>query len=147
MTKVLIGLIALLVAVVVVQEIQHRHALDEAQKREETTRTLIALMDQVHQYTEWFYKGNLDALSEKFSDSMKLLLPKDELKKFRDRILTQLGEETQVVDEGLTPLSDQFRYDRVALFSKYDGQVQVQITLDIKEQIVGFTIQPIQKSK
>jgi hypothetical protein len=147
MTKILIGLLALLVAVVVVQEALHRHAVEEAQKAETKTKALITLMDQAHQYTEWFYQENLDALSEKFSDSMKLLLPKDELEKFRNRILAQLGSETQVVDEGLTPLGDQYRYDRVAVFSKYDGQVQVQITLDVKEQIVGFTIQPIQKSK
>ena len=139
MTRILLGLLALALVLAVVYSIRP----SEPKVDPNDPNVLISILEQASQYTEWFYQGNLVALSEAFSAPMGQLLPADELRKIRDRTLNELGEELEVTKEGIAFVTDHYLYERVALFDKHDGQVQIQMTLNVNHELIGFTIQPI----
>ncbi len=135
------GLIALVLVIALIQtQLQRAPRVDP-----NDPVILMKLLEQAHEYVQWFYSGELDLLSESFSEPFKLLLPPAELKDFRERILAELGEETQIAGEEMLFAADHYRYNRIAAFSQYNGQVEIQIRLDLTGLVIGLTIQPIRQ--
>ncbi len=94
-------------------------------------------------YTDWLYSGELDRLWERFSGVMREAMQHvDTLAALRVGILEQLGAETELVEEQVTPLLGDHLYIRTAAFEAYDGNIVLQWTIDAAGDISGFFIRP-----
>ena len=98
------------------------------------------------QYTAWFYAGEAEKLWERFSPEMKKALTSaDNLKTFRGQVEAQIGTETEIVSEQITPSPPYQVYLRTVRMSKAPMPVIVQFALDASGTIVGFFIRPVQE--
>lgn len=99
-------------------------------------------LDLGRAYTAWFYGGELAKLRERFAPEMQAAMSADALQTFRKQVDEQLGPETGVVDEKVTPNGPYQVYVRTASFAKFPGKVVVQWTLDGEGKVGGFFVRP-----
>ncbi len=99
-------------------------------------------LDRGRAYTAWFYAGELARLRERFAPEMQAAMSADALQTFRTQVDEQLGGETGVVDEKVTPTGPYQVYTRTASFAKFPGKVVVQWTLDGEGKVGGFFVRP-----
>lgn len=95
-------------------------------------------------YTAWFYAGEVARLWERFAPEMQAAMSADALAAFRKQVDEQLGPETGVRDEKVTPVGAFQVYTRTASFTKFPGAVVVQWTLDGEGKVGGFFVRPAQ---
>ena len=81
-------------------------------------------------------------LRERFAPEMQAAMSADALQTFRKQVDEQLGGETGVVDEKVTPTGPYQVYTRTASFAKFPGKVVVQWTLDGEGKVGGFFVRP-----
>ena len=110
------------------------------EQRLEVEPTVDAGLEVVRRYTRMFYAGELDSLRQKFSSEMREEFPEGRLELMRDRVRTNLGEETEVVGEDFQLRDDYRGFVRWARFSKHDGLIEVQWILREDDTIAGFMI-------
>ena len=92
-------------------------------------------------YTQWFYSGRTAEMWAKMSPEMQHALGDEaKLKGFRDRVASQLGAETKVLEETLTASGALRIYRRLATFEKTPGNFELQFALDAKGTIDGFYV-------
>lgn len=105
-----------------------------------------AILEQGRELTRQFYDGELDALWARMSDEMKSGLQSVEaLGQFREQVLSQIGTETEVLDEQTTTSPPHRVYIRTAKFSKAGSTpVIVQWAIGPDDEITGFFIRPAQ---
>lgn len=120
---------------------------EEASPEQLHSAFLAEMMLRTQEFAGWFLQGELENLHDQFTFEMKLLLPFEDLAGLSDRIKTELGEELQLEDESIKPDGENFVYSRVAAFSNIEARVQMIITLNDSQQILGFTIQPVAQSE
>jgi hypothetical protein len=97
-------------------------------------------------YTAWFHAGEADKLWERFSPEMKKALGSaDEVRKFHGQVEAQLGVETEVVSETVTPSPPYKVYIRTARMSKAPMPIVVQWSLDEAGVVAGFFVRPVQE--
>jgi len=110
---------------------------------EQVYADLIAqVTEQAQYYVTLFNENRLEELHENFSDQMKQLTSLEDLELMRDARVRQLGVESEVVSDSMRLSGPNFIYERISIFDKYKGQVQIQITMNGATQIVGLIIQP-----
>jgi len=95
-------------------------------------------------YTSWFYAGETDRLWQLFSPEMKKLAGSAEgLKKFRDDVIQQAGNETMVLAEHVQPAGHGVVvYERTATFSAAPSTWLVQWTVKDDGTVTGFFVHP-----
>ncbi len=96
--------------------------------------------------TQWFYAREFDKIEALgFTDAMEAALPSmGGLAGFGDTVDTQLGGETEVVEEVETEQQGLDVYVRTAKFEKFPGEVNVQWVFDAEGAIAGMSIKPKQ---
>jgi len=96
--------------------------------------------------TEWFYAqefAEIEALG--FTEAMEAALPSmGGLSGFWETVETQLGGQTEVVDEVEMKQQGLDVYVRTAKFEKYPGDIIVQWVFDAEGAIAGMAIRPKQ---
>jgi hypothetical protein len=98
------------------------------------------------QYTTWFYTGEIDRIWERFSPEMKKAMGSVEtLRAFRTQVESQIGTETSILNEKVSPVDSFQVYTRKAKFSKAPMTIVVEWTLSGDGTIAGFFVRPEQK--
>ncbi len=93
-------------------------------------------LERGRELTQLFLDGDLVPVHDAFSAEMvEAIGDVAELQSFRDQVLTQLGEETLVLDESITE-------DPTARFSLFQGPVIIQWALDDDGTVIGFYVAP-----
>ncbi len=97
-------------------------------------------------YTEKFYSGKLEEIWGQFSDEMKGALGTiNDLRRFRQLVTEQLGEEEGIVAEKVSRAGGGHLYVRQARFEKYSEIIEVVWVFDERGTIDGFVIHPQEK--
>lgn len=148
MTRVLIALAAFILIIVAVAQWKASQSEEPVVEHEQLyNEFLLELTWRAQEYAGWFLDGELEALHEEFTVEMKLLTPLEDLVALKERISSELGDETRVVNENLMPEGDNFVYSRISEFSNFESNVQMLVTLNDDQRILGFTIQPISQNE
>jgi hypothetical protein len=101
----------------------------------------------VHRYTAMFYRGELDALFESFSDEMQGIVPREQLSAVHEHAVTNFGKEIRVIAEDSAVKNDYRGFVRWAQFDKTDQVIEIQWILRPNDEIAGFFIRPAQKER
>ncbi len=100
------------------------------------------VLEQGHEYTEQFYKGELGSILKKLSETMMEVIGGEEaLGAFRQQVFDQFGAEVEVLDEQVSGLSGIDVYRRYARFEKSEQTILVEWSFTA-ETIEGFRIVP-----
>jgi hypothetical protein len=106
----------------------------------------IDLQETGRQYTSWFYKGEIERIWEHFSPEMKKAIGSVEaLRTFRTQVESQLGTETSILSEKVSPVDSFQVYTRKAKFSKAPMTIVVEWALNSDGTVAGFFVRPEQK--
>lgn len=93
--------------------------------------------------TEQFYSGQTETLWQRFDSPMREAMTSEEsLADFQRQVTNQLGLETEVLSESVSPANQYQVYLRSAKFERGPGPVIIQWTLTDDQQIAGFFIRP-----
>jgi murein DD-endopeptidase MepM/ murein hydrolase activator NlpD len=91
-----------------------------------------------------FYKGETQALWDRFDERMRgLIKSKEGLDEFRDRVSAQAGGEVHVISERVEHIGGNAVYMRDAQFEKASTPLRMSIAFDSTNAIVGFAIRPV----
>jgi hypothetical protein len=94
-------------------------------------------------YTQWFYEGKVPDLWSKLSHVMQQALGAEaNLAEFRDRVLQQMGKESNVLEESVKPAGGLQMYQRLAKFDKTAGTVELTLAFDTRGSVAEFNIRP-----
>jgi hypothetical protein len=91
-----------------------------------------------------FHDGELDALHATFGAEMKGALTLEALTGFRAQVESQLGAETQVLNESTLTAGGNFVYMRLSEFSNFDGNIQLVYSYAPSGAVTGFFVRPQQ---
>lgn len=96
--------------------------------------------------TQWFYDQEFERIEALgVTDAMQEAMASlGGFAGFWQTVNTQLGAETEIVDETDSQQQGLDVYLRTARFEKYDGDIGVQWVFDAEGAIAGFAIQPKQ---
>lgn len=95
------------------------------------------------QCTAQFFAGDLDSLWGRFSPQMKQAFKTREgLAAFQAQALTQLGPETEVIDEIVSPLMNMQVYLRTVKTKRWPAPVELMWSFDDRGAVVGFYVKP-----
>jgi hypothetical protein len=64
------------------------------------------------------------------------------LAEFRDRVLQQMGKESNVLEESVKPAGGLQMYQRLAKFDKTAGTVELTLAFDTRGSVAEFNIRP-----
>ncbi len=105
-----------------------------------------AMLAKVHEYTERFYRGEIDSLYDEFSPGLKQELSLEQFSTVYEYVGENLGEEIQVVGEDAAT-NDEYRgFVRWARFEKTDEVIEIRWTLRRDDNsIAEFWIRPAGK--
>lgn len=99
--------------------------------------------DLGRQLTVQFFAGELDPVWARFTPAMKeALKSKDALAAFQAQVLTDLGPETELIDEVVSPLMRFHVYMRTIKTERWPQPVSITWSFDEAGQVAGFNIQP-----
>jgi len=101
-----------------------------------------AELTTVREYTEMFYKGQLDLLHAEFSDEMREVVPMEQLNSMFEHAVTTYGEEIRVIAEDMQTRDDLRGFVRWARFDKTEEVIEIQWILKQNDEIAGFFIRP-----
>ncbi len=91
-----------------------------------------------------FYKGDTQALWDRFDDGMRgALKSKAGLDAFREQVSAQAGGESQILEERVEHKDGVAVYIRDARFDKAPMPLRMTIAFDASGAIVGFAIRPV----
>jgi murein DD-endopeptidase MepM/ murein hydrolase activator NlpD len=96
--------------------------------------------------TRLFFSSQLDSLHATFNPQMSRFLDLRNLNIFRDQVEGQMGAESKLIEERVTPQDTLQIYTRLAHFQKYDGLVEVVWTLDTLGRVAGFSVRSPQSA-
>ncbi|BES73793.1 hypothetical protein RE428_48110 [Marinobacter nanhaiticus D15-8W] len=93
--------------------------------------------------TEQFYSGQTDILWQRFNTPMRdAMTSKENLAGFQRQVINQLGAESEVLSESVSPVNPYQVYLRSATFERGRGPVIVQWTVTDDQKVAGFFIRP-----
>ena len=96
-----------------------------------------------HQFTEWFYAGEVDSLRARLHAAMTARLSRDELLQFREQVAVQPGNETEVLEEAVEPKGLYRTYRREVHMANAGETVPVVFwTINSARRIAGCFIRP-----
>ncbi|HCO56091.1 MAG TPA: hypothetical protein DIT93_13900 [Pelagibacterium sp.] len=100
-------------------------------------------LDMGRERSEAFLAGDLEPIWEDMTPQMQDGLGSlDDFSAFRQQVVTDLGEETAVLDEQFTAEGDFGVYTRVGEWSLLDTPIVMQWSFDSGGMIAGFFVQP-----
>ena len=104
------------------------------------------LMAKVREYTERFYRGELDLLYEEFSPGLQEEFSLEQFSTVYEYVGENFGKETQIIGEDEAD-SDEYRgFVRWARFDKTDKIIEIRWTLRRDDDsIAEFWIRPAEK--
>ena len=105
-----------------------------------------ALLAKVHEYTERFYRGEIDLLYDEFSPGLKQELSLEQFSILYEYVGQNFGKQTQIIKEDAAT-NDEYRgFVRWARFAKTDEIIEIRWTLRRDDNsIVEFWIRPAKK--
>ena len=105
-----------------------------------------AMLAKVHEYTERFYRGEIDLLYDEFSPGLKQELSLERFSTIYEYVGENFGVETQIIEEDAAA-NDEYRgFVRWARFDKTDEIIEIRWTLRRDDNsIVEFWIRPAKK--
>jgi murein DD-endopeptidase MepM/ murein hydrolase activator NlpD len=104
-----------------------------------------AAMARGRQLTKMFFDRDFEALLQQFGPQMAAVMKLQTLNTFRDQVEAQVGAETHLQDESVTP-QDSFQvYRRLSMFEKAPMAIETTWTLSPSGKVAGFSIRPPQK--
>jgi hypothetical protein len=104
-----------------------------------------AELTTAREYTEMFYKGQLDLLHAEFSDEMREVVPMEQLNAMFEHAVTTYGEEIRVIAEDMQTRDDLRGFVRWARFDKTEEVIEIQWILKRNDEIAGFFIRPARR--
>ena len=144
MIRVLLALAVFVLAILAVAQWKANEPENPAADHEQLYNEFLAeLMWRSQEYATWFVDGELESLHDQFTFEMKLLTPLGDLIALKERVTAELGDELRPVQEGISAHGENFVYDRISEYDSYESGVQMLITLNDDQKILGFTIQPV----
>jgi hypothetical protein len=96
----------------------------------------------VNTLTQQFYDDDLETLYASFTDEMKTEWPLQKLRAFRSKILTDHGDEVEVIASTKEEKEGYRAYKRAARFSKQESLVEVAWVLDGDDRVAGLFVTP-----
>lgn len=107
--------------------------------RKDVSQRHSIVLQEGRELTTLFYARNTADLWRRLSPAMKSALSnEDAFSVLPTQIESQLGTERRIMDEKATKST----YVRTASFSKFDGPVYIQWTIDESGIVTGFFIRP-----
>jgi hypothetical protein len=103
-----------------------------------------AAIEHCRKLTERFYKDELQAVFDEFSDEMKSEVPLAKLTAIRDKVRSELGSETQLLREKVDMEGDYFECRRHARFDKFAGVIELIWYLRQDDRVAGFFVRPVE---
>ena len=105
-----------------------------------------ALLEQGREYTERFYRGEIDLLYDEFSPGLKQELSLEQFSTAYEYVGANLGKQIQIVREDAAT-SDEYRaFIRWANFDKTDEIIEIRWTMRRDDNsIAEFWIRPAEK--
>jgi GNAT superfamily N-acetyltransferase len=101
----------------------------------------------VHEYTKYFYDGDLERLQGLFTDEMKQQLTLEQLVALRRRVESEYGNEIAVLGEETQTKGKYRGFVRWARFDKHPGPIEVQWILREDDSIAGFFVRPVKRNR
>jgi hypothetical protein len=105
-----------------------------------------ALLAKAHEYTERFYRGELDLLHDAFSPGLKEEVSLEQLSTVYEYVRQNFGKQTEIISED-TAVNDEYRgFVRWARFEKTDRIIEIRWTLRRDDDTIAeFWIRPSEK--
>ena len=97
---------------------------------------------RVEGFTKQFYDGELDELYASFSEAYKQEFSLQDLVDLRDRVLTEYGEEVEVVATRKEENQDYRAFFRAARFSNDERLIEIAFVIGPDESIGGLYVTP-----
>jgi murein DD-endopeptidase MepM/ murein hydrolase activator NlpD len=95
------------------------------------------------QLTAQFFAGELDAVWSRFTPKMQeAMKSRAALEAFQAQVLKDMGTETEVIDEVVTPLMSYHVYMRTIRTQRWPQPVSITWSFDDKGQVAGFYVAP-----
>ena len=106
-----------------------------------------AMLAKVHDYTERFYRGEIDLLYDEFSPGLKQEFSLEQFSTLYEYVGENFGKQTQIIGEDAAD-NDEYRgFVRWARFDKTDAIIEIRWTLRRDDNsIVEFWIRPSKKN-
>ena len=100
----------------------------------------------VHEYTQMFYRGEIDLLHAKFSDELRESLTLAQLSTLYEHVGTTFGKEQHVLLEDSQRNEEYRAFARFARFDKTEEVIEIQWILKTADaQVAGFFIRPAKR--
>ena len=100
----------------------------------------------VREYTQMFYRGEVDLLHAKFTSEMRETLTLEQLSTLYEHVVTSYGKETSVIQEDSQRNEEYRAFVRFAHFEKIEDIIELQWILPAtNDDIAGFFIRPAQR--
>ncbi len=117
-----------------------------AAQEQGTVTSDSAAMAKGRQYTDWFYQKEFSQLWEVMGPQMRQALGGSEsiLPTVWSQVNSQVGQETEVVEEEVTQAQGLWVYLRRARYSGFLGIILVQFAMDENGTVGGFFVRPAQ---
>lgn len=94
-------------------------------------------------YTDWFYRGDVDQLWERFTPELQDAFgARDSLVAYRERTVADLGRETGAPREAVSDAGPMQVYARVADFERASDPMLLEWAIDSSGAISGFVLRP-----
>ncbi len=113
---------------------------------EPAAETHAAMLAKVHEYTERFYRGEIDLLYDEFSPGLKQELSLEQFSILYEYVGQNFGKQTQIIKEDAAT-NDEYRgFVRWARFAKTDEIIEIRWTLRRDDNsIAEFWIRPAKR--
>jgi hypothetical protein len=99
----------------------------------------------VREYTEMFYRGELDPLFDRFSEEMREVLPRERLGALYDHAVKEFGREARIIGQDAQTKGDYRAFVRWARFDGTRDVIEIQWILRPDDTVAGFYIRPARK--
>jgi len=100
-------------------------------------------IQQARDYISMFYRGELKQVHERFSSGFKQEMSEDDLITFRRQVSEVLGVEKELLSEEIVEHGDYKTYVRKARFEKYDGAVEIKLSIRPDNSVAGLLIHQV----
>jgi murein DD-endopeptidase MepM/ murein hydrolase activator NlpD len=96
--------------------------------------------------TRLFFAGKLDSLQSCFNAQMVHYMSLENLDIFYRQVRDQIGGETELLEEEVTPNDTLQVYSRLANFEKANGPIEVRWVLEPSGKVAGFYVRPPERA-
>ena len=113
---------------------------------EPAAETHAAMLAKVHEYTERFYRGEIDLLYDEFSPGLKQELSLEQFSTLFQYVGENYGKQIQIIKEDAATKDEYSGFVRWARFDKTDEIIEIRWTLRRDDNsIAEFWIRPAKR--